>query len=127
MDTNYTIFFNETDCSITVCDTKGSILFMNEKSCKSFEKYGGRDLIGKNLFDCHNQNSCNIIKELLRENKSNTYTVTKNNKKKLIHQAPWHKDGKVMGLIEFSIDLPEEIPGLQRLFNYWPACIRIKI
>ncbi|MFC1839726.1 hypothetical protein ACFL1N_09110, partial [Thermodesulfobacteriota bacterium] len=56
--------------------------------------------------------SCKI--QVLTENKSNTYTVTKNNKKKLIHQTPWHKDGKVMGLIEFSIDLPEEIPDHQR-------------
>lgn len=87
---------------------------MNERSCKSFEKYGGRDLIGKNLFDCHNQNSINIIKELLREDKSNTYTITKNNRKKLIHQTPWYRNGEVMGLIEFSIDLPEEVPDYER-------------
>ena len=109
-----TEFFNELDSAVTVCDKNGIILFMNEKSCKSFEEYGGRKLMGKNLFDCHNENSCRIIKELLREDKSNTYTITKNNKKKLIHQTPWHEDGKVMGLIEFSIDLPEEVPDYQR-------------
>lgn len=109
----YTEFFNELDSSVTVCDKNGIIIFMNEKSCKSFEKYGGKELIGKNLFNCHNSNSCKIIKELLREDKSNTYTVTKNDKKKLIHQTPWHKDGKVMGLIEFSIDLPEKVPNHQ--------------
>ena len=109
-----TEFFNELDSAVTVCDKNGIIIFMNEASCKSFEKYGGRELIGKNLFDCHNRNSCRIIKELLRENKSNAYTVTKNNKKKFIHQAPWYEDGKVMGIIEFSIDLPEEVPDHQR-------------
>lgn len=111
MEANY---FMELDSEITVCDTDGIILFMNERACKAFEKFGGRNQVGKNLFDCHNPNSCKIIKELLREDKSNTYTVTKNNEKKLIHQTPWHRDGKIMGLIEFSIDLPEEVPDYQR-------------
>ncbi len=103
-------FFNELDSAVTVCDKNGIILYMNEKSCKSFEKYGGKDLIGKSLFDCHNDNSCRIIRELLSEGKSNTYTVTKNNIKRLIHQTPWHRDGHVMGLIEFSVELPADMP-----------------
>ena len=112
MDTEY--FFSELDSAITVCDKEGIILFMNEKACKSFEKYGGRELMGKNLFDCHNQNSCEIIRKLLKEDISNTYTITRNNMKTLIHQTPWHRDGKVMGLIEFSVDLPEDMPNHQR-------------
>ncbi|MFC1494855.1 PAS domain-containing protein [Thermodesulfobacteriota bacterium] len=64
MDANY---FNELDSAITVCDMDGIILFMNERACKAFEIFGGRDLVGKNLFDCHNRDSCKIIKELLPE------------------------------------------------------------
>lgn len=111
MDSDY---FNKLDSAITVCDTEGIILYMNEKSCMEFEKFGGRDLIGKNLFDCHNQNSCEIIKKLLNEGISNTYTVTQNNKKKLIHQTPWHQNGRTMGLIEFSIELPEDTQEIHR-------------
>lgn len=40
---------NEMNCAVTVCDTKGIILYMNEKACRTFAKHG--DLIGKNLFD----------------------------------------------------------------------------
>ena len=109
-----TDFFTELDSAITVCDKDGVILFMNEKACKTFEKYGGRELIGKSLFDCHNQDSCEIINKLLEEDISNTYTVTRDKMKKLIHQTPWYKDGKVMGLIEFSVDLPEEVPNHDR-------------
>lgn len=108
------MFFNELDAAITVCDKDGKILFMNEKAFKTFEKYGGRDLIGKNIFDYHNPDSCDIIKKLLKEDRSNTYTITKNNMKKLIHQTTWHKDGKVMGLIEFSVELPEDMPNHQK-------------
>ena len=46
---------NEMNCAVTVCDTKGIILYMNEKACRTFAKHG--DLIGKNLFDCHNPQS----------------------------------------------------------------------
>jgi PAS domain S-box-containing protein len=112
MDTD--MFLNELDAAITVCDKDGKILFMNEKDCETFKKYGGRDLIGKNIFDYHNPDSCNIIKKLLKEDRSNTYTITKNNRKKLIHQTTWHKDGKIMGLIEFSVKLPEDMPNHQR-------------
>jgi DUF438 domain-containing protein len=43
------------DCAVTVCDKDGIIIYMNEKSRKTFEKYG--NLIGKNLMDCHNPSS----------------------------------------------------------------------
>ena len=56
---------NEMNCAVTVCDTKGIILYMNEKACRTFAKHG--DLIGKNLFDCHNPQSQAKIRELLEE------------------------------------------------------------
>lgn len=112
MDTDK--LFTELDTAITVCDKDGIILFMNEKSIKTFEKYGGKELIGKNLYAYHNKQSCEIINRLLKEDKSNTYTITKGGMKKLIHQTTWHRDDKVMGLIEFSIELPADMPDHQR-------------
>lgn len=35
----------EMNCAVTVCDTKGIILYMNDKACQTFAKYG--NLIGK--------------------------------------------------------------------------------
>ena len=43
----------EADCAVTVCDTEGVILYMNEKARATFAQHG--DLIGRNLFDCHNE------------------------------------------------------------------------
>ena len=31
---------NEMNCAVTVCDTKGIILYMNEKACRTFAKHG---------------------------------------------------------------------------------------
>ena len=54
----------EMNCAVTVCDTKGIILYMNDKACQTFAKYG--NLIGKNLLTCHNAQSQEKIHEMLR-------------------------------------------------------------
>lgn len=35
------------NCAVTVCDTQGIILYMNEKACRTFAGHG--NLIGRNL------------------------------------------------------------------------------
>ena len=104
----------ELPCAITVSNIDSIIIYMNEKSIKTFEKYGGKDLIGKSLLDCHSPSSRDKIKELLNENKTNAYTIDKNGIKKLIYQTPWYIDSKVAGLVEFSIELPLEMPHFVR-------------
>ena len=98
----------EMNCAVTVCDTKGVILFMNDKACKTFAKHG--DLIGKNLFDCHILQSQEKIREMLATGGSNAYTIEKNGIKKMIYQTPWFNEGVVSGLVEISMELPEEMP-----------------
>ena len=98
----------EMNCAVTVCDTKGVILFMNDKACKTFAKHG--DLIGKNLFDCHNLQSQEKIREMLATGGSNAYTIEKHGIKKMIYQTPWFTEGVVSGLVEISMELPEEMP-----------------
>ena len=97
------------DCAVTVCDKDGVIVYMNEKSRKTFEKYG--NLIGKNLMDCHNPSSIDKIKELLATGGNNTYTIEKNRIKKIIYQTAWKENNIVSGLVEISIVLPEEVPN----------------
>ena len=100
--------------AITVTDTDGLILYMNDQSCKSFEEDGGAKLIGTNVLDCHPAHARAILEDLLATGKSNTYTIEKNGKKKLIHQAPWFKDGKYAGLVEIAIVLPEPMSHFVR-------------
>jgi transcriptional regulator with PAS, ATPase and Fis domain len=105
---------DEFSVAITVCDTNGTILEMNKKSAASFAKDGGRQLIGKNLFDCHNMESVIKIKELINDNKTNAYTIEKNGVHKLIYQSPWFVKGKLKGLVEFSIEIPADLPHYVR-------------
>lgn len=56
--------------SIVICDVDGIIVYMNNRAEKNFESKGGYNLIGKSLFECHNERSSKIIKELISQKKS---------------------------------------------------------
>ena len=76
------------NCAITVCDMDGVILYMNDRAKETFASHG--DLIGKNLFECH--------------------SISKNGLRKVIYQTPWRRDGKIVGMAEISMAVPEEMP-----------------
>ena len=102
----------ELSCAVTVCDREANVIYQNSKARKTFEKYG--DLIGKNLKNCHGEKSWQKISDMLLSGCSNTYTIEKGGVKKLIHQTPWFENGTIMGLVEFSFEIPEEMPHFIR-------------
>jgi len=102
------------DSAVTVCDTDGKILYMNEQSAKTFANRGGKNLVGKSLYECHSEASQEKIKELIRTASSNVYTIEKQGQKKLILQSPWFENGKCKGLVEISIKLPSDVPHFVR-------------
>lgn len=99
---------DEMDVRVTVCDLNAKIVYMNQAAILNFHKYGGAELIGKSLFDCHNPKSVQLIKDLLESPRNNSYLIDKVNKKRMIHQFPWIEDGQHKGLIEISFDLPAD-------------------
>ena len=46
-------WLNEIENEVTISDTEGIIIYMNKKSIHNFSKYGGENLIGSSLYDCH--------------------------------------------------------------------------
>jgi transcriptional regulator with PAS, ATPase and Fis domain len=105
---------DELSVAITVCDKDGTILEMNQKFAASFSKEGGYQLIGKNLFECHSQESVNKIHELITKEKTNVYTIEKNGVKKLIYQSPWFDSGELKGLVELTFEIPFDMPHFIR-------------
>jgi len=114
MECNLNQIWDEYPYAVTVSDLNGVIIYMNNKASDTFASDGGKSLIGKNLADCHSQRSKDIIDRMVSTGTSNTYTIEKKGVKKLIHQAPWFKNGKVAGLVEISIVLPENMPHFVR-------------
>lgn len=96
------------DCAVTVCDTGGTLLYMNDKARTTFARHG--DMVGKNLFDCHGERSREIIRRLLADGGTNVYTIEKNGVRKMIYQTAWRVDGVVGGLAEISMEIPAEMP-----------------
>lgn len=105
-------YFEELPLAVTVCDAKGNILDMNAKSAAVNSK--GVKIIGNNLFDCHPPKAAEQLKDLLDNQKTNAYTIEKNGVKKLIYQVPWYENGEFGGLVEFSIEIPFDMPHFVR-------------
>ncbi|HIZ87917.1 MAG TPA: PAS sensor protein [Candidatus Coprenecus pullistercoris] len=102
-------FFKGTGCAVTVCDTECNIVYQNDRSVAV-----NGDMRGRNMMPCHNERSQSIIRSILTEGISNSYTISKKGQRKLIHQTPWLHDGRIAGIIELSIVIPEQMPHYNR-------------
>ena len=108
-------WIKEFPAAVTVCDEEGIILDMNDKAAKTFEKDGGRKLIGSNMLDCHPEPARAKAERLLAAREKNVYTIEKNGVKKLIYQSPWYKNGQYAGFVEMSLEIPfGELPHFVR-------------
>ena len=128
-----TYFENLKNIAITVCDAEGNILDMNQHSADVNSK--GQKILGYNLMNCHPEPAKTKLKGLLEHQQLNAYTIEKTlssspklgdgdhpqdgggvcKVKKLIYQTPWYKeDGTFGGLIEYSIEIPFEMPHFVR-------------
>ncbi|MCX6054556.1 MAG: hypothetical protein NTZ74_06540 [Chloroflexi bacterium] len=74
-------YFDEVPFAITICNKEGVILDMNDKSILAFSKDGGSNLINSSLFDCHTEQSKNILLNMMDSQKINVYTTEKNGQK----------------------------------------------
>lgn len=105
---------DEFPAAITVCDKNGVVLEMNGRSCETFKDDGGAALIGTSLLACHPPAARAALQQLLETGHSNTYTIEKGGRKKLIFQSPWYNEGVYSGFVEVSIPLPDSIPHFNR-------------
>jgi hypothetical protein len=100
--------------AITVCDPDGIILFMNDMAIDSHKADGGRELLGKNVLDCHPQPALGTLERMMETRSTNIYSVEKNGIKKLVHQSPWYEEGHYRGFLELVLEIPFEMPHLIR-------------
>ncbi|HWR41402.1 MAG TPA: PAS domain S-box protein [Patescibacteria group bacterium] len=107
-------WIKEFPAAITVSNDEGIIVEMNDRACKNFEKYGGKKLIGKNLLDIHPEPARSKLAEMMGKRVSNAYTIEKNGIKKLIYQSPWYQEGIYAGYVEWSVEIPAEMPHFVR-------------
>ena len=87
---------------------------MNDRAAQGFESDGGRELIGKNMLDCHPEPARSKLIELLKNHQKNVYTIEKRGTWKLVYQTPWFQDGSYAGLVELVLEIPAEMPHFIR-------------
>ena len=114
MDHKIFSWIKEFPAAITVCDADGIILEMNDEAAKVFKQDGGLALIGKNVLDCHPDPARGKLEQFLETRQKNVYSIEKNGVKKLIYQSPWYMNGKYAGFVEFSFEIPDNIPHFIR-------------
>ena len=102
-------YFKEVNLAVTICDKDGKIVEMNDKSRKTFLKPGREDLIGKNVLDCHPEPARSMLAHMLKNPRTNAYTIEKEGVKKLIYQTPWYENGEFKGFMELSMEIPFEM------------------
>ena len=100
--------------AVTLCDLHGIVLEMNEKAAETFQKYGGINLIGRNLLDCHPEPARSKLVQLLESGERNIYTIEKSGIRKLIYQVPWYLEGQRCGMVELAIEIPAVMPHFLR-------------
>ncbi|MBG0771204.1 MAG: PAS domain-containing protein [Anaerolineaceae bacterium] len=107
-------WFEHFPAAITVTDENATIIAMNAQAAETFKNSGGRDLIGQSVIDCHPPETQAKVRALFEGREPNVYTIEKHSIKKLIYQAPFYENGKLKGVVELSLPLPDEVPNFKR-------------
>lgn len=57
-------------CAVVICDLNDIIIYMNPAARERYKKHG--DIVGKSIMDCHNEQSCAKIREVVEWFKQST-------------------------------------------------------
>lgn len=70
--------------AVVICDLSHTIVYMNPVAKKRYEKWGGAELLGKSLRNCHNEKSNEIIDKVVawfEKSRDNNMIYTYRNEK----------------------------------------------
>lgn len=105
---------DEQPIEVLVCDTRGTIVEMNQEARNFYQEDGGSDLLGRNILDCHPGPARTKLAGLMDNQTSNAYTSTETGEKRFFFQSPWFLDNQYAGFIEISFPIPEQVPHFVR-------------
>lgn len=62
--------------AVVICDLEHTIIYMNPVAVDRYAKWGGKELMGKSLLNCHNEKSGEMMKVILSVTTRNMSTAT---------------------------------------------------
>ena len=91
--------------AVVICDLEHKIIYMNPASINRYEKWGGKNLLGKSLLDCHNDKSREMINKVVdwfKASKDNNLVYTSYNQKenKDVYMVALRDNGELIGYYE---------------------------
>lgn len=91
--------------SVVICNLKHEIIYMNPAAVNNYQKWGGDELIGKSLLDCHNKESREKIEQVLDwfkadESHNIVYTFHNEKQNKDVYMVALRDEGKLIGYYE---------------------------
>jgi hypothetical protein len=97
---------------IMVCDQDGTILEMSNVAIALYRKEGGVEMIGRNVFDHHQEPARSKMMSVVSQRQHVIYTTERGGNTKLVSIAPWYRQGEYAGFAMIVFDLPGNIPKI---------------
>lgn len=95
-----------------VCDPQGVILEMNETAIRLYAREGGAAMLGRNVYDHHDEPARSQVRALVEQRRVTQYTTEKGGQKKLVCIAPWFDQERYAGFVLMVLDLPENMVNI---------------
>ena len=92
--------------AVVICDLEHTIIYMNPVAVDRYAKWGGKELMGKSLMNCHNEKSGEMITKVLewfKASKDNNivYTFFNQKENKDVYMVALRNDeGNLIGYYE---------------------------
>jgi DUF438 domain-containing protein len=95
-----TLILDSWNKSFVFADTDHIIRYMNAQARQHYAKWG--DVLGKSIFDCHNANSCEMIRDCFArlQNGEEEVLFTDNQKHRVYMRGVRDTKGKLIGYYE---------------------------
>ena len=61
----YKSLLDQDTSAVVICDLDHRIIYMNPVACRHYARYGGAELLGKNLLNCHGDRSVEMIRKVV--------------------------------------------------------------
>ena len=101
----YKSVLDQDRCAVVLCNLQHEIVYMNEAAAVNYAKWGGKELLGKSLLNCHNVHSNDMIKQVVdwfavAEDHNIVFTHHNPKQNKDVYMVAVRENGKLIGYYE---------------------------
>ncbi|MBQ1941321.1 MAG: PAS domain-containing protein [Selenomonadaceae bacterium] len=101
----YKSVLDQDRCAVVLCNLQHEIVYMNEAAAVNYAKWGGKELLGKSLLNCHNVHSNEMIKQVVdwfavAEDHNIVFTHHNPKQNKDVYMVALRENGKLIGYYE---------------------------